>query len=177
MISITALIWLSVAFSFVMGIRRGWRNELLSTATILMTFVAIFQLDGWLRNHILRFASLTQVFVLETTIFAVFFFLSHQRFRSSLSSVTYISTGRQSYFLKSLFGGVVGAANGYLFAASIWYFLDINLYPFSPYISAPLPGTLTAKAVENLPILEITGGPAEMLMMGICITLLIVFVK
>ena len=175
MISITVLIWISVVFFFVLGIRRGWRNELLSSGTIILAFVSIFQLDGWLRNHILRFASMTHIFVVETIILVVLFFLSHLFLRSIVQPTTNISTKWRSFVLTSLLGGVIGGANGYLFAASIWYFLDINLYPFSPYISAPIPGTSTALAIENLPVLGLTGGPTEILIVGIVITLLIVF--
>lgn len=97
MISITALLWISVVFYFVLGIRRGWRDELLSSALIIMAFVSIFLLDGWLRNHILRFASLTYHFVVEITILVVLFFLSHFFFRSLVRPKSSISTGWRSY--------------------------------------------------------------------------------
>ena len=121
------------------------------------------------RNLILRFASMTHIFVVEIGIIVDLFNLSHLISRTIVQSISSIPTGWGSYLFTSFLGGIIGGVNGYLFAAFIWYFLDINLYPFSPYISAPNSETSTALATVNLPILGLTGAPTEILKLGIAL--------
>lgn len=56
-------------------------------------------------------------------------------------------------------GGLLGALNGYLIWGAVWYFLDINDYPFSPLIIAPDPNSISAASLGSIPLV-ILGGAA-----------------
>lgn len=177
MIPFTAMLWFSILFFGVFGLRRGWKNEVLSSGIIILTMFSITQLDGWLRNSILRFATLTHVFSLEASVLIFAYFLSHIDLGRFAQQKSNLDHGWGRLLVTAMLGGVLGGVNGYLLATSLWYLLDINLYPFPTLISAPVPGSPAAEALQNLPLLGLTGGPFELLMVGVAIALVVIFIK
>ena len=177
MIPFSAMLWLVALFFGALGLRRGWKSELLSGGALILALFTILQLDGWLRNSLLRFASLAQLFALQAAVLLLVFFLTHSNLGwFSQRPASGASSRRRSLLMHSL-GAALGGVNGYLLAASLWYLLDINLYPFAPMISAPSLGSPAAEAIRNLPLLGLTGGPGELLTVGIALTLVALFFK
>ena len=66
--------------------------------------------------------------------------------------------GRDALQSKAL-GGIAGAVNGYLASGSVWYFMHINDYPLTPFIEAPVSGSLSMSTVNNLPLFVLADGP------------------
>ena len=58
----------------------------------------------------------------------------------------------------SWLGALFGAINGWLVAGTIWYLMDINEYPLSPFIIAPAINSPSADALGTLPVVLFTGG-------------------
>ncbi|PJF21271.1 MAG: hypothetical protein CUN56_11955, partial [Phototrophicales bacterium] len=76
-----------------------------------------------------------------------------------------------------ILGGVIGAINGYLIGGAIWYFVDINEYPFYPLIVAPSPGSPSANSVGSIPIVLLSGGATgtgDFLIVGVFVLFLLV---
>lgn len=149
MIQFVSLMWACAIFFAILGLRRGWQNELIVTTWISLATYVLFQLDNILRIAILSFASLTQYFLLQFFIFFALMVWAYQT-RSSRQ----IAMNWQSGVL----GGIVGFVNGYLIGGMLWYLMDINEYPLIPYVLPPAPNSLSAQAINSMPIILISGG-------------------
>lgn len=155
MIQLYTLMWLLAAFFGVAGFLRGWNKEIIATAGIVLALFALFQFDAILRGTMLRTFPRNQTFFIQTAIFAVIVFFAY-------TNRTFIpdDTPDRVTLQEGILGGLVGAFNGYLIGGTLWYFLDINEYPFAPYIYAPGPNTPSANFIETIPLVILGGGPA-----------------
>lgn len=177
MIPITAMLWIGVGFFAILGMRRGWKRESLTFGILISVVISILHLDGWFRQIILRFMSLSNIFALQAMILTMVFFMAHLLIRTAAPQPMNQPTGWRKRTLTYLWGGIGGGLNGYLFITSLWYLLDINLYPFAPLVTAPSPESTSAAAFLNLPLLGLTGGPFEVLLLAQVITLSYALIK
>lgn len=151
MISLVSLMWATALFFAMTGAIRGWRRELIGGAGILLGFFTLFQFDSLLRGSLYLLLTDEQTFLLQA---AAFLAIAALVFRSQLARQTQNTGGIR----QSLIGAAVGFFNGYLVAGSIWYFLDINRYPFAQLVSAPADGSVGFAGVSAMPILALGGG-------------------
>ena len=153
MIQLSAILVMMSIFFAIIGFLRGWNRELISTAGIILGLFALFQFDSLLRGVLLAGVAQDQVFFVQTTIFIVIVFFAYQTRALGRSR----PEGRDN-LQESVLGGIVGFLNGYLIWGSIWYFMDINQYPFSPLVVAPSPGSPSDQARDLLPLVILGGG-------------------
>lgn len=153
MIQLSAILVMMSIFFAIIGFLRGWNRELISTAGIILGLFALFQFDSLLRGVLLAGVAQDQVFFVQTTIFIVIVFFAYQT--RALGRAR--PEGRDN-LQESVLGGIVGFLNGYLIWGSIWYFMDINQYPFSPLVVAPSPGSPSDQARDLLPLVILGGG-------------------
>lgn len=146
--------WTTALFFALTGALRGWRRELLGTVGALLGFFAIFQFDGLLRGSLYLALTDEQTFLLQT---AVYLGLVVSAYRSHFARRD--STERGG-IRNMLFGAALGFFNGYVIAGSVWYFLDINRYPFSQLVSAPADASVSFLGAGALPIVVLGGGLA-----------------
>ncbi len=150
MISLLSLMWTTAVFFALTGAIRGWRRELIGSAGILLGFFGLFQFDSLLRGSLYALLTDEMTFLLQA---AFFLAIASLAYRSQLSRT---QAGRG--IRQALAGAAVGGFNGYLIAGAIWYFLDINRYPFSQLLSAPAVGSVGFEGAGAIPIVVMGGG-------------------
>jgi hypothetical protein len=176
MIQLSTMMWITAIFFAFIGFTRGWNRELVATAGIILGLFALFQFDALLRGTLLVNVPRDQVFLIQAGIFiAIVYFAYHTR------SVTVADRRREERdgLQNSVLGGLLGFLNGYLIWGSLWYFMDINEYPLSPYIVAPAPGSPSDQARNLLPLVVLGGGPGgtgDLLAVAVIILFVIVLV-
>ena len=171
MMSFVSLMWATALFFAVTGAVRGWQRELIGTTGIVLGFFAILQFDSLLRGSVYLLLTNGQIFLLQALTLIGLTLLAY-RARFALNSTP--SAGR---LRKILLGGLAGFVNGYLMAGSIWYFLDINRYPFPHLITAPVPGSPSYQGIAAMPAIALGGGLAgngDLLSLAILVLLAIV---
>lgn len=152
MIQLSSLMWATAIFFTFLGVLRGWNRELVGTAGIVLGVFAIFQFDSILRGTIFLIMSSDQIFGVQAFIFVAIVFIAYR------SQGVVDSPRGRARIQSGILGGIVGFLNGYLVAGSIWYFLDINQYPFPQFVTAPAPGSVSYQAVNTMPIVLLGGG-------------------
>jgi colicin V production protein len=155
-IQLYSMLWLSALFFGIIGVLRGLRREVISLAGIILATFALFQFDAILRGVFLATVPRDQAFFVQICLFASIVYFSYQT-----RSVSSQRGGgpRNNRTQDAILGGLLGAVNGYLIWGAVWYFLDINDYPFSPLIIAPDPNSISAQNVGTIP-LALLGGAA-----------------
>ncbi len=175
MIEFSMMWWVLAIFFAIAGWVRGWNKELLATAGIVLGLFALFQFDTLLRGTILLNVSRDQTLFVQVGIFMVVVFFAYQT-RYVLGS-----DGRRDNpsLQESILGALLGFLNGYLIWGSLWYFMDINEYPWSTLITAPAPGSSSAGAIGLLPLVVVgggAGGTGDLLAVAVVMLFLIVLV-
>jgi uncharacterized membrane protein required for colicin V production len=174
MVQLSSLMWILAAFFAVTGFLRGWNREIIGLAGILVSMFALFQFDVPIRSIVLTQwlgFSFGQVFVIQAAIFliVVFFAYTNESFAPE-------QRDDDKSFQDGLLGTLIGFVNGYLIGGTIWYFLDINEYPLSPYVMSPVANSSAAESLGSIPLVILSGGlggSGDTLMVGVIIILLI----
>jgi len=172
MIQLYSLMWILAAFGAFIGFLRGWNREIIATAGILLGSFALFQFDALLRGTLLLGFPRDQAFFIQVMLFLIVVYFAYQNRVFEIED-------EENSIQSSLLGGIVGLANGYLVGGSIWYFLDINEYPFAPFISAPAPDSPSAEALGTIPLVILNGGTAgsgDLFIIGVIVIFLLVLV-
>lgn len=153
MIQLSSLMWVSALFFGMIGYLRGWNRELVATSGITLVMFAIFQFDSILRGTVFLLLPRDQVFLIQATAFLAVVYFVYQA--DELAGATRRSgSNLQSGFL----GALAGAFNGYLIIGALWYFLDINEYPLTQFVTAPGPNSPGAQSIGLMPLVLIGGG-------------------
>jgi uncharacterized membrane protein required for colicin V production len=175
MIQLSALMWAFALVFGMIGFMRGLPKELISLAGIVLALFALFQFDVTLRQIILANVSGEQRFLIQSMIFMGIVFFAYQT-RALGRRLNVEERGRDS-LQSTVLGAIVGFINGYLIWGSLWYFMDINGYPLSPFIVAPVPGSPSAAAINSLPLYVLAGGPGgDGSLLSLVVIILFVFV-
>ena len=153
MIQLVGIMVMLAIFFAIIGYLRGWNKELISMAGIILGLFALFQFDSLLRGTLLAGVGQREVFLVQSMIFIIIVFFAYQT--RALGRAR--PDGRDS-LQEGILGSIVGFINGYLIWGSLWYFLDINQYPLSPWIVAPSPGSPSDQARDLLPLVILGGG-------------------
>jgi hypothetical protein len=152
MVQLYSLMWILAVFFAVVGFLRGWNREVVATAGIFLGMFLLFQFDPILRGTLLLSFPRSQAFAIQIAIFLIVVYFAYQ-------NRTFVRERRSELnFQEGLLGGLVGAVNGYLVGGAIWYFMDINEYPLSPYIVAPGPNSPSAEFISRMPLTILSGG-------------------
>ncbi len=162
MLELVTLMWVFVACFALVGLQRGWTKEIIAMAGITLGLFALHQFDAALRQQLLAPFAAGQKFLFQAAVFLLIAFFAYQT-RALIGSdarEALNGEGRDATQSKVL-GGIVGAANGYLVSGSIWYFMHINDYPLSPYVEAPINGSLSFHSIANLPLYVLAQGPGS----------------
>jgi len=153
MIQLYSLMWILGVFFGMLGFIRGWNREIIALAGILLGMFALFQFDALIRGTLLLPVPRSQAFLIQVGIFLLVVFFAYQN-RSFVPDLDEDKPNTQ----ESILGGIVGFINGYVIGGTLWYFMDINEYPFSPYILAPAVGSPSADRLGSIPLVILSGG-------------------
>lgn len=154
MISFISLMWATAIFFAVIGALQGWQRQLIGTTGIVLGFFAIFQFDSLLRGSLYLLLTNGQIFFLQLCVFTAIVVFAYR------NEIVFSPASRFSRIRNGLLGVVAGLINGYFVAGSVWYFLDINRYPFSQLLSAPAEGSVSYLGVGSMPVVLLGGGLA-----------------
>ena len=133
MMSVVSFFWICVAIFAMVGWMRGWAKEL------LVTFSAILALA---LNYILRRyipfvqdmpADDVTLFWIQTIIMLVLVYFGYQ----TVNITRLTAKAAREKVQDALFGGFLGALNGYLIAGSILYYMNAANYPFPKFMTKP----------------------------------------
>src|SRR6266508_2352735 len=134
MMSIVYIFWMYVILFAIVGAMRGWAKELLVSFSVILALAL---------NHVLRrYIPLAQnleekdvsLFWVRSIILLVLVFFGYQ----TVVSIPHLAARAARERLQdSLFGGILGAINGYLIAGTILYYMYIADYPFEHVVSRP----------------------------------------
>ncbi|MFZ4827228.1 MAG: CvpA family protein [Phototrophicaceae bacterium] len=174
MIQLVGVMWVMAIFFAIIGFLRGWNKELVALSGIILGLFALFQFDPYIRGTLLVSVPRSQVFFIQTGLFITVVFFAYQT-RGPLKSD---NSGRDT-LQESVLGSLLGFLNGYLIWGTIWYFLDINQYPLTPWVIAPSPGSPSDNALSILPLVILGGGPTgngDLLAIAVIILFLIVLI-
>jgi hypothetical protein len=155
MIQLISVMVVFAVFFAIVGFLRGWNRELFGTAGLVLGIFVLFQFDPFLRSSVYLLLTPSQTFFLQSGIFLVVVFFMYR-----MSEGDPRALGGQN-LQTSLLGGLAGALNGYLIAGSLWYFMDINEYPWPQMIIAPTPGSPSEQAINAIPLVLVSGGTAS----------------
>ncbi len=156
MVQLYSMLWLSAIFFGIIGVLRGLRKEVISLAGIILATFALYQFDSILRGVFLATVPRDQAFFVQICLFGGVVYFAYQ----TRSFVPTRGGGpKDNRIQDAILGGLLGAINGYLIWGAVWYFLDINDYPFSPLIVAPDPNSISAQNIGTIP-LALLGGAA-----------------
>lgn len=154
MISLVSLMWTTAGFFALFGALRGWHRELIGTTGVVLGFFAIFQFDSLLRGSLYSLLTKEMTFLLQMALFLGIITFAYR------SQLTLVPGVRSKQIRDTLLGAAVGFFNGYVIAGSIWYFLDINRYPFALLVSAPAETSASFQSLGLMPIVLLGGGLA-----------------
>jgi hypothetical protein len=161
MMQLSALLW-GMAFLFgYIGFSRGWNKEVISLSGIVLGLFALFQFDDVIRGTLLANVPAVQAFFIQTALFAIIVMFAYQT-RALIGTDAARARGdaNREQLQSNLLGGVVGFINGYLIWGTLWYFMHINDYPLSPFITRPPAGSPSEATIAQLPLYLLAGGPA-----------------
>jgi hypothetical protein len=153
MIQLYSLMWVIAVFAAVIGFLRGWNREVIVTAGVVLAMFMLFQFDSLIRGTVLVGLGRDQVFFIQAGLFMLIVYFAY-RTRSFSDNPARSRPGMQ----ESILGAFVGFANGYLIGGMLWYFLDINEYPFPNLFTAPPPGSPSVQALSTIPMVVASGG-------------------
>ncbi len=180
MIQLAAILLVCTIFFAFIGYSRGWNKEIIAMAGIILMLFALHEFDDFVRGVLLANLPRDQVFALQALLFLVVVYFAYQT-RAIIGNDA--KDGRRGGadsrdpLQEKVLGSIVGALNGYMIFGSIWYFMDINAYPLSPFVSAPAAGTTSADLVQALPLYVLAGGPAgNGNLLALCVILLFIAV-
>ena len=169
MIQLSTLMWWMAIFFGIIGFLRGWKKEIVATAGIVMIVFAGMQFDSLLRGTLFLTLSRGQIFFVQCLLLlgAVFFVYQAR-------DVGGAHIRKEEDWQAGLLGALMGAFNGYLIGGSLWYFLDINEYPWSDFFVAPAAGSAAAQSIGLIPVVLMGGGASgtgDLLALGVLILL------
>jgi uncharacterized membrane protein required for colicin V production len=147
MMPLNTFFWLVVLMFGLIGALRGWVRELLVTLAIISAYFLrwlILNIIPFVREY-LRARSPTEQFFIFSVLFIVMALFGYA---GPAISPYLAGKARREKIQDLLLGFIIGAANGYLLAGTIWGFLDAAGYGIWG-IAAPPEGSAAAQLVSH----------------------------
>lgn len=158
MIELSSLMWFVAVLTAIFGFLRGWRREVPVIAASLLGIFLLLQADVLLRSIPFLSATGREVtFTIQVTLFMLVVYIGYTLRQAPVNEQGYVVQIKFNSSASWL-GLLFGAINGWLVAGTIWYLMDINEYPLSPFIIAPATDSPSAAALNSLPVVLFTGG-------------------
>jgi len=134
MMSVVYIFWMFVILFAIIGAMRGWAKELLVSFSVILAL----GLNHIIRRYIPIAQSLNEtdlaLFWIRTLIVLVLVYFGYQ----TVVSIPHLASRASRERLQdTLFGGIMGALNGYLIAGTILFYMHVAGYPFEKVISKP----------------------------------------
>ena len=134
MMSMVYLFWMFVILFAIIGWIRGWAKELLVAFSVILAL----GLNHIIRRYIPMAQGMSEtdvsLFWIRTLILLVLVYFGYQ----TVVSIPHLaSKATRERLQDTLFGGIMGAINGYLIAGTILFYYYVADYPYEKVISKP----------------------------------------
>ncbi len=177
MVTLYSMLWVSAAFFAILGLIRGLRREIVVLAGVVLVSFVLYQFDALLRGLFLASIPRDQACLVQLIIFGTIMYFAYQT-RSFNTAAPNERTPNTNRTQDAILGGLLGGVNGYMIWGLVWYLLDINDYPFAPLLSAPAPNSISAQAINSIPLVamgSIVGGGQGMIVLVVLMFALVLF--
>ncbi len=135
MVNLIYLFWMFVILFAAIGAMRGWAKELLVSFSMILALAINYLFRVYFPMVRDLPADSPSLFWVRSTIVVALVYFGYQ----TVSSIGALAgKARKDKLQDALFGGVMGALNGYLIVGTIWAYLHEANYPFEK-IFAPAP--------------------------------------
>ncbi len=136
MMTLNFAFWVLIFLFAIIGTMRGWAKELLVTFAVIVGLFILSIMQRFAPESLRVFLlspGKTQ-FWIQTAIVLFLAFFGYQT-----PNLARIPQGRfiREKFSDALLGFFLGALNGFLIVGSLWYFMEMAKYPFTPNITPP----------------------------------------
>ncbi|MDQ7025778.1 MAG: hypothetical protein Q9P01_05840 [Anaerolineae bacterium] len=166
MIQLSTLMWWMAIFFGIIGFLRGWKKEIIASAGIVLMVFAEFQFDSLMRGTLFLALPPGQIFFIQSLfLFGVVFLVYQAR------DIGGAHIRKENDWQAGLLGSLMGAFNGYLIGGALWYFLDINEYPWENFFIAPTINSPAAQSINLMPMVLFGGGSGDVLALGVLVLL------
>jgi uncharacterized membrane protein required for colicin V production len=128
MVSLLVVFYIFVIFFSIIGVIRGWAQELLVTFSVILAFFLINVVETFIieKYQVVFFKDeLTRTFWMRTIFLMVLVFFGYQTPRIS----RFASVVRKDKISDSFLGFFLGGINGYLIVGTLWFYLHAAEYP------------------------------------------------
>ena len=134
MVNLIYIFWMYVILFAVIGAMRGWAKELLVSFSVILALALNYLLRKYIPIIINLPPTEPSLFWIRTWITIALVYFGYQTVASfgALSG-----KARKEKLQDALFGGVMGALNGYLIVGTLWAYLHEAKYPFENIFSDP----------------------------------------
>ncbi len=136
MVNLIYIFWMYVILFAIIGAMRGWAKELLVSFSVILALALNYLLRKY--TPMIKDIPPTDIsfFWIRTWITVALVFFGYQTVATfgALSG-----KARKEKLQDALFGGVMGAINGYLVVGTLWVYLHEANYPFEKIFSAAPP--------------------------------------
>jgi len=133
MVSLLVVFYIFVILFSIIGVIRGWAQELLVTFSVILAFFIINVLEEYiLRNYasdVFLEKPIRQLWV-RSLIIIILVFFGYQTSRIS----RFAAAVRKDKISDSFLGFFLGGINGYLITGTLWYYLADSGYPTAYFI-------------------------------------------
>ena len=172
MMSIVYVFWMYVVLFAVIGAMRGWVKELLVVFSVVLALTT----NHVLKKYIPIVSSLpddsTSLFWIRTIVLITLVYFGYQ---TVISVQRLAARATRERLQDTLFGGFIGAINGYLIAGTILFYLNQAKYPFPEVVSAPTGNVLdSVNIMMNWMPPHLLGEPGVYFAVLICFIFVIV---
>jgi uncharacterized membrane protein required for colicin V production len=137
MVSLLVLLYIFVILFAIIGAMRGWARELLVTFSVILAFFLINIMETIVMERfgvgIVEDKSGGQ-FWIRGFIISVLVFFGYQSPRIP----KFAAAVKKEKISDSFLGFFLGAINGYLFAGTLWFYMDYANYPFEYFANPEL---------------------------------------
>ena len=134
MVNLIYIFWMYVILFSVIGAMRGWAKELLVSFSVILALAVNYLLRKYIPMVYNLPADEPSLFWIRSWITLALVYFGYQ----TVASIGALSgKARKEKLQDALFGGVMGAVNGYLVIGTLWAYLDDANYPFEKIFSAP----------------------------------------
>jgi len=152
MMSVVYIFWMYVFLFGIIGAMRGWAKELMVIFSVVTSLAVNLLLEKYIpltRNLVdpnnPTQDALTAQFWIRTLILTALVYFGYQTVNIS----RFAPKAARERLQDSLFGAVLGGANGYLVAGSVLYYNHVANYPFRNVIS-PATDPIIADAIVKM---------------------------
>ncbi len=187
MIELSAVFWIFVVLSGIIGLMRGWVREIQVTSAAVLALFIIEKISPWVWTVLISrtpaemlaadpLGTLRRLVMLKAAILLIVVFFGYQ----GPVVINFATGGRAKGASKArdtiqegILGLGMGLINGYLIVGALWWYLHVAQYPF-PWMISPLPDSASAGMISMLPLRYLASPWLEVLVVIFFLVVLVV---